>query len=115
MKKIRFKQAAAVAMAGVMAASLAGCMPTENSKATEGTTAAAAQTESAGNGEPAEAEGLSVNTTDPITLRMNWWGGDSRHQATLEAIKAFEAKYPNIKVEAEYESLQAMRRRWHCL
>lgn len=103
MKKNRFKQAAALAMAGVVAASLAGCMPTENSKATEGTTATA-QTENAGKGETAESEGLIVNTTDPITLRMNWWGGDSRHQATLEAIKAFEAKYPNIKVEAEYES-----------
>ena len=35
---------------------------------------------------------------------MNWWGGDSHHKATIEAIRAFEAKYPNIKVEAEYES-----------
>ena len=37
-------------------------------------------------------------------MRMNWWGGDSHHKATIEAIRAFEAKYPNIKVEAEYES-----------
>ena len=28
-------------------------------------------------------EGLTVNTTDPITITMSWWGGDGRHEATL--------------------------------
>lgn len=37
-----------------------------------------------------------------ITLKMSWWGGDSRHEATLAAIDAFEKKYPNIKVESQY-------------
>lgn len=41
-------------------------------------------------------------SADPVTLRFSWWGGKARHQATLEALKAFEAKYPNIKVKAEY-------------
>lgn len=36
------------------------------------------------------------------TLTFSWWGGDSRHNATIEAIKAFEAKYPGIKVETTY-------------
>lgn len=35
-------------------------------------------------------------------IRMSWWGGDSRHQATLSAIKAFEKRYPDIKVKPEY-------------
>jgi oligogalacturonide transport system substrate-binding protein len=35
-------------------------------------------------------------------LRVSWWGGDSRHQATLDAIEIFESKYPNISIEAEY-------------
>lgn len=35
-------------------------------------------------------------------LRMSWWGGNSRHQATLKALKKFESKYPDIKVKAEY-------------
>jgi ABC-type sugar transport system, periplasmic component len=39
---------------------------------------------------------------DAVTLRFSWWGSDGRHQATLAAIKAFEAKNPGIKVEAEY-------------
>lgn len=38
----------------------------------------------------------------PVELRMSWWGGNSRHQATLKALEAFEKKYPDIKVKAEY-------------
>lgn len=38
----------------------------------------------------------------PVELRMSWWGGNSRHQSTLKAIAAFEQKYPDIKVKAEY-------------
>ncbi len=41
-------------------------------------------------------------TAEPATLRFNWWGGDDRHTATLAAIDAFKAKYPNITIEAEY-------------
>lgn len=92
-------------MAAVIAASTAGCMPTEKKADTVAVSKeSGAAAESASGTESSSAAELTVNTTDPITLRMNWWGGDSRHQATLEAIKAFESKYPNIKVEAEYEA-----------
>lgn len=37
-----------------------------------------------------------------VELRFAWWGGKARNQATLKALDAFEAKYPNIKVKAEY-------------
>lgn len=39
---------------------------------------------------------------EECTLTFSWWGGDSRHKATLEAIEAFEAKYPGIKVQSTY-------------
>ena len=39
----------------------------------------------------------------PVTLRFSWWGGDSRHKATLAAIAAYEKKNPNVKIEAEYQ------------
>lgn len=38
---------------------------------------------------------------DEITLRFSWWGGDSRHQATLDVIELYESKHPGIKIEAE--------------
>ena len=37
-----------------------------------------------------------------IVLRFSWWGSDSRHKATLDAIKLFEEKNPGIKIKAEY-------------
>ena len=37
-----------------------------------------------------------------IVLRFLWWGSDSRHKATLDAIKLFEEKNPGIKIKAEY-------------
>jgi multiple sugar transport system substrate-binding protein len=39
----------------------------------------------------------------PVTLRVTWWGADTRAQLTNEAISAFEKKYPNIKVKGEYK------------
>lgn len=39
-----------------------------------------------------------------ITLRFSWWGGDSRHEATLKAIETYEAAHPGIKIEPEYSS-----------
>ncbi|MEG0722432.1 MAG: ABC transporter substrate-binding protein, partial [Lachnospiraceae bacterium] len=95
------KQVMALAMVGTMVASMAGCMPTAK---TETAATTVATTTGSTESTTAATSGNVINTTDPITLRMNWWGGDSRHQATLEAIKAFEAKYPNISVEAEYEA-----------
>lgn len=35
-------------------------------------------------------------------LRVVWWGSDSRHEKTLQAIELFEAANPDIKVVPEY-------------
>lgn len=35
-------------------------------------------------------------------LRMSWWGGNDRHEATLAALRAFEAANPDIEIKAEY-------------
>ncbi|MBY0482545.1 MAG: TolC family protein, partial [Chitinophagaceae bacterium] len=44
----------------------------------ETTTAAAAETTTAG----------ATTSTEPVELKFSWWGGDTRHAATEEAIKA---------------------------
>ena len=43
-----------------------------------------------------------LSAAQATEIRISWWGGNSRHQATLNAIKLFEEKYPDIKVKAEY-------------
>ena len=35
-------------------------------------------------------------------IRFSWWGGESRHQATEAAVRAFEAQHPDILVHTEY-------------
>lgn len=39
---------------------------------------------------------------EKIPLRFSWWGGEERHEATLEAISLFEAANPTIVIDAEY-------------
>lgn len=36
-----------------------------------------------------------------VALRFSWWGGNTRHEATMKAIKLFEAQNPNITIKAE--------------
>ncbi|WP_163538645.1 extracellular solute-binding protein [Gracilibacillus sp. YIM 98692] len=39
---------------------------------------------------------------DAITLRVAWWGGQERHDRTLEVIEMYEEQNPNITIKAEY-------------
>uniref|UniRef100_UPI000B2D9A7A ABC transporter substrate-binding protein n=1 Tax=Clostridium sp. NkU-1 TaxID=1095009 RepID=UPI000B2D9A7A len=97
MKKI--KQWAAMGLATVMAVSLSAC---GGGKSTGETASTGAETTSAAGDEAATAAPAPSTSGEPVELKFSWWGGDSRHAATEEAIKAFEAKYPNIKVTPEY-------------
>ncbi|MCV2394434.1 extracellular solute-binding protein [Actinotalea sp. M2MS4P-6] len=50
----------------------------------------------------AGGSGTPTLSTEDVDLRVAWWGGDSRVPITQDAIKAFEAEYPNIHVTGEY-------------
>ena len=52
-----------------------------------------------GGGTAAENGGKSAGQKS--TIRFSWWGNDDRHKLTQEAIKLFEAKNPDIKIEGE--------------
>lgn len=95
------KKAIALAMASVMAAGLlAGC----GGSAANSTAASSevASSEAASTSTEAATEAHTINTTDPITLTISWWGGDARQAAYEAACKAFTEKYPNITVECTY-------------
>lgn len=50
---------------------------------------------------------ISVNAffgSKEKTLKVFWWGTQSRHDQTLQVIKMFEAKNPKIKIEPIYTS-----------
>jgi oligogalacturonide transport system substrate-binding protein len=78
------------ALTAVMAASmLAGCSSTAASSKASKASSSSSKT---------------GKDYDECTIKLDWWGGDSRHEATLKAVEAFEKKYPGIKVETNYNA-----------
>src|SRR5690554_5504333 len=78
---------------------------------------AACASNNGNNNANSEAPTTDVKTTDvtttdkevdeakeKVTLRLAWWGGQPRHDYTLEVIKLYEAKYSHVKIEPEYAS-----------
>ncbi|MCL2188117.1 MAG: ABC transporter substrate-binding protein [Defluviitaleaceae bacterium] len=49
-----------------------------------------------------DAGGIRVSDGEEAEITFRWWGGDARHNATLEAIALFEDRYPHITVNAEF-------------
>ena len=41
------------------------------------------------------------DNTEPITLKLMWWGNDQRKELTQKAIELFEQKHPNVKFETK--------------
>ena len=80
------KVTGAVGAAGLLAA----CGGSSNSTAASTASSAA---------EAASVAGLS---SDPVTLTMSWWGGESRHNAYQEALKAFSAANSNITINPTF-------------
>lgn len=89
MKKVKkLKKLIAIGLVLIMAMSFLACTKQPSSQA--GT--------DAGNVEKIENDGKY----EECTLTFSWWGGESRHKATLEAIEAFEKKYPGITIKSTY-------------
>lgn len=45
-----------------------------------------------------------TGSTEPTTLRLTWWGNQTRNDQTIEVIELFEKKNPGYKVKPEYTS-----------
>jgi ABC-type sugar transport system, periplasmic component len=41
-----------------------------------------------------------------VTIRLAWWGGDTRHKATVAAAEAFMKQNPDIVVKTEYSGFE---------
>lgn len=97
------KQLTAGVLAAAMILSLAGCQSGGAEETTAAATAAGAASEAAESGD-ASGAGEAASDKEPVTLRFSWWGGETRHNATMAAVDAFEEEYPWITVECEYSS-----------
>lgn len=75
----------------LLAFTLAAC-GTSNTPSTPDAT----QSESKTPGTQADA------SKEDITLRLSWWGGEERHEATLKALDLYHELNPNITIVGEY-------------
>ena len=66
------------------------------------TETAATQEETAATQAETEAATEAESTDDQITLRMAWWGSQTRHDITVEVIEMYEKENPNVNIEYEF-------------
>lgn len=100
MKKL-VKKVAAAALAATMALSLAACGGSGNSNNSS-------SSDSEGNSVVTDNENTGSNTQteadsasgEDVTIRITWWGGESRHGYTEELLKLYSESHPNIHFEA---------------
>lgn len=89
----RFLKLAATVCAAAM---LAGIVPGCGQNSAQGSSSQA-------QGSTVQSQAASgKETSEPVTLRFSWWGGDARHKATLAAIAEYEKLHPNVKINGEY-------------
>lgn len=94
------KKLLALLMALTMVVSLAACGSAEPSTETADST----QTENTTN-TGTDTTSVSTDTAaEPVTLRMAWWGSQTRHDRTVQAIELYEKEHPNVTIEYEFFS-----------
>lgn len=86
------KRFSAMLLTAAMVLSLAACGGASSATPASVSTPAA----------PSESASAASSTPEPVTLRLSWWGGESRHTATQAAADAFMKKYPYITVKTEF-------------
>ena len=97
MKKLKKVTALALSAAMIL---MTGCTKPVTMESSQATTAAPESKASEAAPQTTDAGG----SQEPVTIRFSWWGGESRHKATLAAVDAFMKEYPWITVECEYSA-----------
>lgn len=100
-----------VVLASAMALSLTACgsaaAPAASSAAPAASEAPAASSAAPASTAAASTAAASETASaagdyEECTLTFDWWGGDSRHEATQKAVDAFMKKYPGITVQCNF-------------
>ena len=87
------KKILAILLTMVMMLSLAACGARENNNQQPGT-------DNTNNEGTTPDQGGDKN--QPVTIKFSWWGGDTRHEATIKAVEKFMETYDWITVETQY-------------
>lgn len=98
------KKLLAMLMATTMVASLAGCGSTSADNSTTSTSDTSATESTTQTTVTTDTTAQTTTTAEPVTLRMAWWGSQTRHDRTVQVIEMYEKENPNIKIEYEFFS-----------
>ena len=83
--------------ASMLVSVMAGCSSSSSS------TAPAASSSKASSAAPAQSSSVAAPAApEEASLRFMWWGGESRHKATVEALDLYMQNNPGVKIEYEY-------------
>jgi len=72
-----------------------------NTNASNGSTGNAGSNAATGSGSGSTGNN-SGGAQEQIELRMTWWGGQARHDRTLQVIELYESRNPHVKILPEY-------------
>jgi len=50
------------------------------------------------------SSGSGGSSSDKVTLRVAWWGSDSRHTYTKKIIELYQQEHPNVTIQPDYTS-----------
>lgn len=53
-----------------------------------------------GNGGASTDNTQKKGSDDQVTIKITWWGGDARHEATQKVLDLYTESHPNVKFEA---------------
>lgn len=89
----------------VLMVSLVACKSSD--KETDATDTSASSTDVAATTETkpettSETEATTEEPAEKVTLRMAWWGSQTRHDITVKVIEMYEALNPNVDIEYEF-------------
>lgn len=95
------KKLLALLLTASMVLGLTACGKSNSNTTTDNT----AKSDTAGTVSQDAGDAASPEATgEPITLRMAWWGSQTRHDITVQVIEMYEKENPNINIEYEFYS-----------
>lgn len=98
---MKLRRSIAVLTFMIMLLSLVGCSSTEDNVPKSDTTQTQEDSKAETQTEQPKDE-VETSTEEKVTLRMAWWGSQTRHDITVKVIEMYEALNPNIDIEYEF-------------
>lgn len=92
------KKILAALLSVTMILGMVGCGNSSNEESAPAAESTVAKTEEAA------STTTATDSEEPITLRMAWWGSQTRHDITVQAIELYESEHPNVTIEYEFYS-----------